>query len=588
MKNLLLFIFLTSIFQINAQLPVSQTAENKNVVLEEFTGIHCPYCPDGHKRAQQIYDTHPDDVVLINIHTGSYANPSSGEPDFRTPFGSAIAGQSNLAGYPAGTINRHYFGHSQSGAPSGATALGRGQWASDANTILTEASYVNVALEATIDVQTREMTINVEVYYTGDSPQNSNFLNVALLQNNVEGPQAGSSLNPDQVLPNGNYNHMHMLRHLITGQWGDEITTTTQGTLVQKQYTYMLPTDINGVPLNLGDIEIAAFVAEGHQEIISGSLGTINYTNLPYTTNVALTDISVTDNICSPTALSPKITLYNNGSETITEVHFSYNVNGGTDQTYIWTGQLNSLGSTMVNLPEFNFGVNASNTLNVNLTSINGNPTDENNSDNTITVNFNETPYAGDGAAYIVTIVQDQYGSETTWAILNENNDVVNHGGPYSNLSNSGTLTHEHNVLLDSDGCYTFVILDSYGDGINGGYGNGSYSLKQADGTVVFTGNGVFTSEESKYFNVSNTAAVNSIAFDNLKLYPNPTQGLLNVSGAANMKLSIIDVKGVVVYQFDHLSNQQQIDISGLSNGVYFAKFERDNQVNVQKIVMNK
>ncbi len=84
------------------------------------------------------------------------------------------------------------------------------------------------------------------------------------------------------------------------------------------------------------------------------------------------------------------------------------------------------------------------------------------------------------------------------------------------------------------------------------------------------------------------SGAVDSIVFKDLKLYPNPTQGLLNVSGAANMKLSIIDVKGVVVYQFDNLSNQQQIDISGLSNGVYFAKFAKKDKSTVHKLIISK
>lgn len=72
-----------------AQLPLSHYFENKNVVLEEFTGIHCQYCPDGHRRAQELKDAHPDDVIIINIHTGSFANPDPGQPDFRTPFGFA-------------------------------------------------------------------------------------------------------------------------------------------------------------------------------------------------------------------------------------------------------------------------------------------------------------------------------------------------------------------------------------------------------------------------------------------------------------------------------------------------------------------
>src|SRR5690554_6885345 len=73
---------------------VSTSPENKNVVLEEFTGIHCVYCPQGHAIAKAIQDAHPDDVSLINIHQGSFATPGPNEPDFRTPYGNAIVGQS--------------------------------------------------------------------------------------------------------------------------------------------------------------------------------------------------------------------------------------------------------------------------------------------------------------------------------------------------------------------------------------------------------------------------------------------------------------------------------------------------------------
>ena len=86
--------------------------------------------------------------------------------------------------------------------------------------ILNEPSYVNVAAQANLDISTRQLSVTVEAYYTGSSPVNTNKINVALTQNNVEGPQTGSSYNPTAILPNGNYNHQHMLRHLLTGQWG--------------------------------------------------------------------------------------------------------------------------------------------------------------------------------------------------------------------------------------------------------------------------------------------------------------------------------------------------------------------------------
>ena len=76
-----------------AQTFVSTTPENQKVVLEEFTGIYCGYCPDGHVIGQGLHDASPNEVFLINIHTGGYSNPNGpADPDFNSPYGAWIAG----------------------------------------------------------------------------------------------------------------------------------------------------------------------------------------------------------------------------------------------------------------------------------------------------------------------------------------------------------------------------------------------------------------------------------------------------------------------------------------------------------------
>ena len=104
MNRILLFLLLICHSSSYAQTFVSTTPENKNIILEEFTGISCGYCPDGHKIGQQLHDNNPNDVFLINIHTGSYANPQGPGTDFNTSFGSAISNQSGTCGYPALSI----------------------------------------------------------------------------------------------------------------------------------------------------------------------------------------------------------------------------------------------------------------------------------------------------------------------------------------------------------------------------------------------------------------------------------------------------------------------------------------------------
>lgn len=265
MKKLL---YLLGVFTIgssmfaSSQSLVSTDVEKKNMVLEEFTGIHCQYCPQGHAIAQQIADDNPGKVVLINIHQGSFAVPSAGEPDFRTQWGDAIAGQSGLTGYPAGTVNRHLFAGMSQGS---GTAMNRGNWSNAAGIIFQQNSPVNVGFESIYDSTTRNLTVNVQIYYTANSPQNTNYINVALLQNNILGPQTGGNMG-------NNYNHKHMLRHLLTGQWGDTVTTTAQGTMVSRTYTYTVPENYNSIPVVPNNCDIAVFVTESHQEVYTGKV----------------------------------------------------------------------------------------------------------------------------------------------------------------------------------------------------------------------------------------------------------------------------------------------------------------------------
>jgi hypothetical protein len=190
MKKITLIVLLFAIFQMNAQTIVQTTPQNKKVILEEFTGVNCVYCPDGHTIANNIKAANPNNVFLINIHVGNFATPSAGQPDFRTPFGTAIASQSGLTGYPSGTVNRTVF-------PSigSTTAMGRGNWDSASSLVLAEPSYVNVATTASINVSTRVLTVLVEAYYTASSPVSSNRLNVAFLQNNTTGAQSSTQAN---------------------------------------------------------------------------------------------------------------------------------------------------------------------------------------------------------------------------------------------------------------------------------------------------------------------------------------------------------------------------------------------------------
>jgi hypothetical protein len=329
-----------------AQTIVSTTPQNKKVVLEEYTGINCQYCPDGHRIAQILKAAHPDSVFLINIHTGNYATPGTGQPDYRTAFGSALVAQTGLVGYPAGTVNRHSFGHGQTsdGLDNGTNiAESRGSWTEDAETILTQPSYVNVGVEAQMDYSTRLLTIHCEVYYTANSTVTSNKLNIVLTQNNVKGPQvSGSAYYPAMMTYNGLYRHQHMLRNMFTGQWGVTInnTNTAANTLkLDTTFTYTVPTSYISVTAYLAELEVVAFITEGNKEIISGDAGIVN----PPTVDAGITSITGLPLIqCSNTGIVPTVVLKNIGTDVLTSATISYSIDNGTAITQTWAGSLAS------------------------------------------------------------------------------------------------------------------------------------------------------------------------------------------------------------------------------------------------------
>lgn len=100
---------------------------------------------------------------------------------------------------------------------------------------------------------------------------------------------------------------------------------------------------------------------------------------------------------------------------------------------------------------------------------------------------------------FVVTIVTDRFGSETSWEITDTSGTVVASEGPFVDVTGGDTYTSE--VFLE-DGCYTFTIFDSYGDGQVDGTVTGSYAIACSIVSVA-TGGGAFGSSESAEFCVN-------------------------------------------------------------------------------------
>ncbi|MBQ4813186.1 endonuclease [Pseudoalteromonas luteoviolacea] len=93
-------------------------------------------------------------------------------------------------------------------------------------------------------------------------------------------------------------------------------------------------------------------------------------------------------------------------------------------------------------------------------------------------------------------LVTDNYASETSWELKNKQGQTVKNGSGYAN-----TTTYTESLCL-ADDTYTFIISDSYGDGICCSQGNGSYELT-LNNQVLVSG-GQFSNQEQKQFTLGN------------------------------------------------------------------------------------
>merc|ERR1712194_972152 len=111
------------------------------------------------------------------------------------------------------------------------------------------------------------------------------------------------------------------------------------------------------------------------------------------------------------------------------------------------------------------------------------------------------TPTSCSETVIKVKILADDYGSETTWDLINEcDGGLVRSGGPYN-----------PNQEVEDEFCisaaqYKFTIQDSAGDGICCGYGRGNYKVL-VNGVPQFVG-GEFGAAMEHVFGSSNPEPV--------------------------------------------------------------------------------
>lgn len=565
-------------FTVKAQQYVSTTPSNRNVVIEEFTGRGCGYCPIGHKLTHDLMEANPGRVWAINIHYQSSLSPTA-YPNLNLPVSTTIGNAFPHNGIPMGVVNR-----------STASALETSSFTSTTNQQLAQAAECNVAGIASINPDTRIATITVEVYYTGNSSVDQNYLTVVMVQDSILGSQSDyGGYNPGGWL-NGQYVHQHALRDIITPTWGDAITPTTAGTLITKTYEYQIPESIgnpNGVEVRLEHIQFLAFVTQSQQGTPTRPI--LNACELQKTTMTdeplypSISNVAQAVRASCSQVQSFGYNLSNIGTETITSYKYTVEV-GDASQEFEWAGELASGDMTSVDFDmELPFGTFVGT---INITEVNGQAHEYSVNFDAQCIEWVEVVEEAATTSLKIYIIQDQWGEHITWDIINSTGDLIAQGGPYLHLVGSGsTQANVENIEnIPTNECYLFRIYDSNNNGICCNFGNGYYYIKDAAGNKIIEASGDYGAMDSQLISIKGPEGVEENVASRYYIYPNPANDKIYVEGEDVEYVELYNAMGQLMVVVKG-SEKTTIDVTSYGEGVYFVKVV-GRETRTQKVVI--
>ncbi len=235
--------------------PIDTTERRQKLLIEEYTGFKCPNCPPAAEVMHNLEEKYPDNVVLLTVHAGSFANPDANEPytyDFRTPEGDQLNQYFNIKAYPSGMVNRTERDNRRT--------LSSAQWEPRLRDLVEMKAPLKLDLEVEYDENSRKVTCDVKMKYfeTGTSEHQIGFY---IVEDEFLNWQTDQRKTPKDV---ENYEHNNILRTSINGTFGIPFTgeAILKGDEFEESYEYTIPPN----DWTTENLRIIAFVCDAGNE----------------------------------------------------------------------------------------------------------------------------------------------------------------------------------------------------------------------------------------------------------------------------------------------------------------------------------
>lgn len=227
---------------------VSSTFE-KTVLLEEFTGTWCGWCPDGFLVLEELLETH-DNLIGVCLHAGDIMATADTEE---------VAGAFETF-FPGASVDRYMVN-------SEGVILDRGNWESGVIQRSSMAVPVDVDFIPSYNSVTREIVIDASAQFSQEMTEDFRF-NCYVVEDNIDEDAADYDqqnyysqndnfpVHPyyDEPEVMTDFVHNHVVREMLGGAWGAKGSipaTVEAGETYTHQFTYSLPVDFNAEQISL-------------------------------------------------------------------------------------------------------------------------------------------------------------------------------------------------------------------------------------------------------------------------------------------------------------------------------------------------
>jgi len=212
---------------------ITVDTNKRKVLLEDYTGMKCVNCPGATDGAEALVELYKGQVILMTIHAGYFAEPdASGHytTDYRVEEGVAWFNDFTLISNPMGMVNRTPY--------NGKQGIGAGSWAEAVAVLAKENEVASIRINTVYTPLSRHhINTTIETKFH-EELTGAYSLSVCILEDSIVGWQKNNDPLVGPVPDIENYVFNDMLRAVLNGTYGDQLTNVVD-TVQEYSQTYL-------------------------------------------------------------------------------------------------------------------------------------------------------------------------------------------------------------------------------------------------------------------------------------------------------------------------------------------------------------